>query len=185
VKRFTLAIALATLLAVGCGGGPDKGPVLPVPPPQSVQGLTFLLVPAKGREPWSASTNDALQVGFIKAGYKVTTDEHDAHDATIVVEITATEKPSFMTIVKNGQRQVDYVVHVNLTVKDPTGVVDMETSEFVANSGQADASDGLAAVNGLSDAIRFKVWAMKLVASRAPATADSASPGSAPDHSSY
>jgi len=182
VKSFGLLLVLALAWLAGCGGASaDKAPVLPIPPPQAVQALTFLLVPAKGNEPWIASTNDALQVGFIKAGYKVTTESQDAHDATISVGITATEKPSFMTIYKNGQRQVDYVVHVNLTVKDPSGIVDTETSEFVASDGQAQSSDGLSAVNGLSDAIRFKIWAMKLVASRAPpAPSDSGSAGPEP-----
>jgi hypothetical protein len=59
--------------------------------------------------------------------------------------------------------------------------VDLETHEHVASGGQTDPNDGLAAVNALSDAIRFKIWAMKLVAQRAaPAGSGSAPPDAAP-----
>ncbi len=177
VKRLFLSwIALCALL-VACGGAKvDKGPVLPVPPPQAVLGLTFLFVPAHGSEVWTQPTNDAVEAGFIKAGYKLTTEPNDLHDATIAVALTATEKPSFLTIYKNGQRQVDYLVRVNLTVKDASGVVDIEMQEIATSGEQVDASEGLHAVNALSDAMRFKIWAMKLVSSRAaPAASDSAS----------
>lgn len=180
----SMGLALPVALGAGvacltaCGAQAPHATVLPVPPPQAVLSLTFLLVPAQGGGPWAQSANDALEAGFIKAGYKVTKEAGDPHDAVITVGLNASEKQSAITFYRDGQRVVDYVVRVNLSVKDPSGVVDLETFEYVANAGQTDANDGLAAVNKLSDAIRFKIWAMKLVASRATPV-DSASAGPA------
>lgn len=172
--------ALFSFLVVACGGSAEgsKGPVLPVPPPASLLDLTFLFVPARGNEKWAASTNDAVEGALIKAGYKITKEERDPHDATIVLDLAATEKQSFITVQMNGEKVVDYSVRAILTVKDKSGVVTAETHELVSEGGRTTADQGLEAVNDLSGAIRLRVWAMKLVAAHAEgAPSGSASAG--------
>lgn len=174
-----VSVATAALSVSACGGGAPHATVLPVPPPQAVLSLTFLLVPARESAAWAASTNDAIEAAFIKAGYKITKDERDPHDAVIAVELSATEKPSAITFYRDGQRIVDYAVRVNLTAKEASGIIDVETHELVASGGQTDSNDAIAAVNQLSDALRFKMWAIKLVASRT-SPGDPATPAAAP-----
>jgi hypothetical protein len=162
---FTLASASA---APACGGA--SLPTVATPPPDAVRSLTFLLVPASGNGALIANTNDVIQSAFISAEYKITTDPNDAHDGTIVIAASASEVQSFMTVEINGKRRVNYAVHVNVTVKDGSSIVDERTAQFETSGEEAERGVGLGIVNDLTDSMRFRQWAMKANNRRIAAT---------------
>ncbi len=90
------------MFVAGCGG---SLPSDPTPPPETIKGLTFLLLPAQSREAPIVSANEVVRNALLAAGYRITTDANDTYDASIAIGASATEQQSIVTIVKvNGRR---------------------------------------------------------------------------------
>lgn len=158
----------STLVVSACGSAPPL-PAYAMPPSNDVKTLTFFLSQPRPGDNIIESAEEAIQSALIRAEYKITTDESEPHDGVIELEISASEKPAtFVTFELNGQKQKDYAVHVSLSVKEGSSIVDQKVYEYTASNGVSEAGNGFALVNDLSSSMRFRDWAKKTVAKSAP-----------------
>jgi len=158
--RITLA-ALGLVSLVACGGGTAQ-PTTASPAPSVIKSLTFLYVPAPaGNDKMVSSTDEVIQNALSLAGYAITTNPQDPHDATILVSGSVVEKKRFMTVTVNGQVQRDFEVHALLTVKDGDIIAGERSAVFDMADGEATQGDGFEIVNGLTGSLQFRDWAAR------------------------
>jgi hypothetical protein len=137
----------STLVVSACGSAPPL-PAYAMPPSNDVKTLTFFLSQPRPGDKIIESAEEAIQSALIRAEYKITTDESEPHDGVIELEISASEKPAtFVTFELNGQKQKDYAVHVSLSVKEGSSIVDQKVYEYTAS--EEDRREVRAAAEGL------------------------------------